>query len=84
MQALRDKLTPEQRNECRKIASIYLEEPGQLGMDALVTYSCLAQEADGCREVLYSKPPIGIDEKLFKATHNLAMARVLSNFFFPA
>ena len=53
-------------------------------MDALVTYSCLAQEADGCREVLYSKPPIGIDEKLFKATHNLAMARVLSNFFFPA
>ena len=84
MQALRDKLTPEQRNECRKIASIYLEEPGQLGMDALVTYSCLAQEADGCREVLYSKPPIGIDEKLFKATHNLAMARVLSNFLFPA
>lgn len=84
MQALRDKLTPEQRNECRKIASIYLEEPGQLGMDALVTYSCLAQEAEGCREVLYSKPPIGIDEKLFKATHNLAMARVLSNFSFPA
>ena len=83
-QALRDKLTPEQRNECLQIASFYLEEPGQLGMDALVTYSCLAQEAKGCREVLYSKPPIGIDEKLFKATHNLAMARVLSNFFFPA
>ncbi len=84
MQALRDKLTPQQRNECRKIASIYLEEPGQLGMDALVTYSCLAQEAEGCREVLYSKPPIGVDRRLFKATHNLAMARVLSNFFFPA
>jgi len=83
-QALRDKLTPEQRNECRKIASIYLEEPGQLGMDALVTYSCLAQEAEGCREVLYSKPPVGIDEKFFKATHNLAMARVLSNFLLPA
>ena len=83
-QALRDKLTPEQRNECLQIASFYLEEPGQLGMDALVTYSCLAQEAEGCREVLYSKPPIGIDEKLFKATHNLAMARVLSNFFFSA
>ena len=83
-QALRDKLTPEQRNECLQIASFYLEEPGQLGMDALVTYSCLAQEAKGCREVLYSKPPIGIDEKLFKATHNLAMARVLSNFLFPA
>lgn len=84
MQALRDKLTPEQRNECRKIASSYLEEPGQLGMDALVTYSCLVQEAEGCRELLYSKPPIGVDKRLFRSTHNLAIARALSNFLFPA
>ncbi len=78
-QALRHEISEEEREELLHITRHSLDEPGELGMDALTTFSCFAAERDSALEVLSFRVPIGIDPNRFRASQNLAIARVLKN-----
>lgn len=79
-QALRHEFTEEQCGELEHLARLYLDEPGELGLDALATYSCFASEKDSANEILSFRPPVGIDVNRFRATQDLAIARSLKNY----
>lgn len=78
-QALRHEISDEQREELLHLVRVYLDEPGELGLDALATFSCFAGEHDSALEVLSFRIPAGIEANRFRATQNLAIARVLEN-----
>lgn len=84
VQSLRFDLSEEQLAECRRLVSLYLDEPGQLGVDALVTYGCVADEADCAREINKLHKPAGTEAAFFYATRSLAAARALRNLIVPA
>jgi hypothetical protein len=80
-QALRHEISDEQREELLHLTRVYLDEPGELGLDALATFSCFAGEHDSALEILSFRTPTGIETNRFRATQNLAIARVLENHF---
>lgn len=79
-QSLRCDLTDEQREECRVMASMYLNEPGQLGVDALVTFSCFASEPGSAREINRTAiSAVAAGDASFLATRALAARRAAEN-----